>query len=135
MPYAPTKSEKQRGGAPAGAIVATLVGSDIAVALGLTAQSSSPVIAICRKLIEAGYDPTTPMHVLRGETLALTVRSIGEGSALEINGDGTGFRARRQPDTGSSGQRTGQQGPKPSSNRVAPVATRVRLEKAGEDTA
>jgi len=31
----------------------------------------------------------------------LIVRSIGEAAALEINGEGTGFRPRRQPDAGS----------------------------------
>ena len=30
--------------------------------------------------------------------LCLVVRSIGQAAALEINGDGTGFRPRRQPD-------------------------------------
>jgi hypothetical protein len=30
--------------------------------------------------------------------LCLLVRSIGEAAELEINGDGTGFRRRRQPD-------------------------------------
>jgi hypothetical protein len=80
-------------------------------------------------LIDAGYDPTTPMRVMRGETLALTVRSIGEAATLEVNGAGTGFRARRQPDAGPSGQRTGQEGSKPPSDRVAPVAPRVRPER------
>jgi hypothetical protein len=90
--------------AQARVIVATLTGADTASAAGIVARSTTPIIALCRKLIEAGYDPTTPMHVMRGETLALTVRSIGEGAALEINGDGTGFRARRQPDADPSGQ-------------------------------
>jgi hypothetical protein len=79
-------------GAPAGAIVTRLVGSDIATALGLTAQSSSPVLLLCRRLVDAGHDPATLMHAYRGDTLALIVRSIGDAARLEIRGDGVGFR-------------------------------------------
>jgi hypothetical protein len=71
---------------------AELVGSDSCSALGITISSSSPVLALCRKLVQAGYDPTTPLEAYRGETLCLRVRSIGEGAQLEINGQGTGFR-------------------------------------------
>ena len=95
-PYAPTKSEKQRCGAQAGAIVARLVGSDIATALGLTAQSSSPVLALCRELVAAGHVPATPMHDYRGDTLALIVRSIGEAIRLRIGSHGVGFEADPQ---------------------------------------
>ena len=95
-PYAPTESEKQRCGAPAGVIVGQLVGSDIATALGLTAQSSSPVLLLCRELVAAGYDPATPMHVVRGDTLALIVRSIGEAIRLRIGSHGVGFEADPQ---------------------------------------
>jgi hypothetical protein len=81
-------------------IRATLSGDDIVTALGITAQSSSPVLALCRHLVDAGHDPATPMHVFRGDTLALIIRSVGQAANLEINGDGNGFRARRQPDAG-----------------------------------
>ena len=91
-PYASPKSEKQRCGAAAGAIVATLTGSDTASAEGISITGASPVLALCRKLIVYGFDPAIPIHVFRGDTLALTVRSIGEGARLEIRGDGVGFR-------------------------------------------
>jgi hypothetical protein len=39
-------------------------------------------LALCRKLIAAGYDPTLPLHAYRGDTLALKVCSIGEGAHL-----------------------------------------------------
>ena len=93
--YAPTKSKRQRCGAAAGAIVATLSGSDTASAEGITVTGPSPVPALCRKLIAYGFDPANSIHVFRGDTLALIVRSIGEAAALEINGEGTGFRPRR----------------------------------------
>jgi hypothetical protein len=50
---------------------------------------------LCRQLIAAGLDPDRALEVYRGATLALTVRSIGEGARLEINPKGTGFAVRR----------------------------------------
>jgi hypothetical protein len=79
-------------------IHAELNGGDICTALGLVAQSSSPLIALCRALIRAGHDPSSPLHAYRGDMLCLRVRSIDEAARLEINGDGNGFRARREPD-------------------------------------
>jgi hypothetical protein len=58
----------------------------------VTVTSSSPVLALCRKLFERGHDPARPLHAYRGDTLALRVRSIGEAARLEVNGGGTGFR-------------------------------------------
>ena len=83
-----------REGYIAGAIHAQLVGDNSAIALGITAISFSPILAICRKLVDTGHDPATPLEVYRGDKLFLRVRSIGEA----VNGEGTGFRPRRQPD-------------------------------------
>jgi hypothetical protein len=56
----------------------------------VTACGSVPVLALCRKLIAAGYDPALPLHAYRGDTLALKVCSIGEGAHLwETYGGGT----------------------------------------------
>jgi hypothetical protein len=74
-------------------IHAQLIGATSCAALGVTISSSSPVLALCRKLVADGYDPATPLEVYRGETLCLKVRSIGEGARLEVNAYGTGFRA------------------------------------------
>jgi hypothetical protein len=73
-------------------IVATLTGSDTATAEGISVTGPSPVLALCRKLIDAGYDPALPLVAYRGGTLALRIRSIGEAARLEIRGDGVGFR-------------------------------------------
>jgi hypothetical protein len=75
-------------------IRAELVGDDIATALDITARSSTPIIRLCAMLIEAGLDPAARLHVYRGNTLALTVRSIGEGAQLVINGRGTWLQPR-----------------------------------------
>ena len=77
---------------------AELVGSARCTIAGFIATSAAPVLALCRTLLAAGFDPSQPLEGYRGATLALRVRSIGEAAALELNSEGTGFRRRRQPD-------------------------------------
>jgi hypothetical protein len=77
--------------APTNLIRAELAGSDTATALGVVANSSSPVLALCRKLLEAGHDHATPLEAWRGDTLCLHIRSIGEAAELRVNPKGTGF--------------------------------------------
>jgi len=60
---------------------------DTCTALGITAKSDSPVLALCRKLIAAGHDPATPLEAYRGDALALRVKSIGQGANLQVNGN------------------------------------------------
>jgi Fe2+ transport system protein FeoA len=77
------------------AVHCELTGSDEASARGLTVHNSSPVLALCRRLLALGINPQTPVHCYRGPTLALRIRSIGEAAGLEINSSGTGFIKRR----------------------------------------
>jgi hypothetical protein len=81
------------------AIAAELTGSDRCTAIGITARGHAPVLALCRRLIEAGIDPDQPLRVYRGDTLALTVRSIGEGARLTVQDNRLGHprfvRSRR----------------------------------------
>ena len=63
--------------------------------LTFTVRSGAPVLAMCRKLIEAGYDPARPLHAYRGDTLCLKIRSLHDGAMLECQ-DGGGFRLRAQ---------------------------------------
>ena len=79
------------------AVRAELIGANCAIAPGIKAHSPSPVLALCRALVEAGHNPATPLHIYRGDTLALKVRSIGEAARLEVNGEGTGFRPAPKP--------------------------------------
>lgn len=65
-------------------IRAEIVGSDQCRAEGYTARASAPVLALCRVLVEAGFDPGRPLHVFRGATLCLTIRTIGEGAVLTV---------------------------------------------------
>jgi hypothetical protein len=71
---------------------AELIGTDHAAAAGIEAHSPSPILNLCRALVEAGCNPAMPLH-----TLALRVRSIGEAAGLEVNGDGAGFRPATKP--------------------------------------
>jgi hypothetical protein len=79
-------------------IRAALRGDDKALACGFVMHTSSPVLALCRTLVDAGYDRSTPLDAYRGDTLCLRIRSIGEAARLEINGGGNGFRRSREPD-------------------------------------
>jgi hypothetical protein len=49
-----------------------------------TRKSGAIVCQLCRDLVEAGHDPSEPMEVYRGLTLALRVRLIGEGARLTV---------------------------------------------------
>jgi hypothetical protein len=72
-------------------IRAELSGSDRASALGIDAQAPAAVLALCRKLVEAGHDPAEPLEAYRGDVMCLRVRSIGEVARLQVNRLGTGF--------------------------------------------
>jgi hypothetical protein len=65
-------------------IAAQLSGTDVASALGITARGHAPVLALCRKLLAAGFDPARPVLVHRGETLCVIVRTIREGAKLTV---------------------------------------------------
>jgi hypothetical protein len=80
-------------------ITARLDGSDHASAEGISVTSPSPVLALCRKLIAAGYDPALSLVAYRGGALALRVRSIGEVAQLRVGGHGIGFE--RDPECGA----------------------------------
>jgi hypothetical protein len=77
-------------------IDAELSKDEICSALGITVQSSSPVLALCRKLVALGHDPSTPLDAWRGDVLCLRIRSIGEAAGLEVSPHGVGFV--RRPD-------------------------------------
>ena len=71
-------------------ILATLTGDDTCEALGIAVTAPAPVLAICRRLVEAGHHPATPLEA-RGDVLSLRVRSIGEAARLRVSPKGVGF--------------------------------------------
>ena len=86
-------------------IRAELIGSEICTAEGITIEGHAPVLSLCRKLIDAGYDPTARSECYRGETLCLTVASIGKGAEL-ISGKPRAFHGRQSisPPSGTVGK-------------------------------
>lgn len=73
------------------AVRAEIIGSDQCAVEGLSARGASPVLALCRSLIRAGFNSARPLCAYRGDVLALSVRSIGEASRLRISSHGVGF--------------------------------------------
>jgi hypothetical protein len=71
-------------------IRAALSGYDTCCADGITAKASAPVLALCRKLVEAGYDPTRPLHAYRRACLALTVSAIAWGAKHTVKDSACG---------------------------------------------
>lgn len=69
---------------------AELAWSDHATALGLVARSNTPILKLCRMLLEAGYDSSAALEAWRGGTLCLRVRTIGEAARLEVKTAGNG---------------------------------------------
>lgn len=76
-------------------IRAELKGDDRALACGFVMHTSSPLLALCRTLVDAGHDPSTPLEAYRNDTLCLRIRSIGEAARLEIDGGCRFVRARK----------------------------------------
>jgi hypothetical protein len=63
---------------------ANLIGADTAVAAGITATGHAPLLTLCRRLVKAGHDPSTPLEAYRGTTLCLRARSIGAAARLTV---------------------------------------------------
>jgi len=67
-------------------IRAQLSSDTIAVSVGIEIKSPSPVLALCRRLLDEGCASSASLQAFRGDTLCLTVRSIGEAAELEVVG-------------------------------------------------
>jgi hypothetical protein len=68
---------------PRQVIRAELHGSSSCTAEGLTVKSPSPVIGLCKALVDAGVDPATPLEAWRGDVMCLRVPSIGGAVQLQ----------------------------------------------------
>jgi len=66
---------------------AELHGEDEAEAFGYSVRSPSPIIRLCRDLVDAGCFPFAPLVAYRGGTVCLVVRSIGEAAQLGVEND------------------------------------------------
>ena len=85
-------------------IVAELISDNECRAVGLVAHGAAPVLQLCRLLIEAGYDPSTPLEAFRGMTLALRVKSLAEGARLTVKRlEGTAKLSQNKDDADRAG--------------------------------
>jgi hypothetical protein len=98
------KKTRKRPLSAAATFRAELTGDDICSVLGVTVQTSSPILALCRKLIEVDRDPSTSLEVYRKNILCVRITSIGQAAQLEPSPTGVGFvrrhsRLRAAPST------------------------------------
>jgi hypothetical protein len=112
-------------GATLAVIMARLDDSDHASAEGISVVSPSPILNLCRQLVARGYDPDLPLIAVRGQTVCLRVRSIGEAARLEVNHRGTGFVARCEGRSSPPMRQPGRAGVQPPGKGCA--MTRERL--------
>lgn len=81
----------------AAVISGALRGAETAEAAGITVRAYAPALLLSRKLLAAGFDPDTALHLYRKNgTLALRVRSLGEAARLVVEDSNTG-RPRFKP--------------------------------------
>ena len=78
-------------------ILAQFIKSDRCTAEGLEVRANAPGLGMCRKLLEAGYDPDRPLHCYRGETLAMKISSISYGAKYSVSEPSTGSGVRLVP--------------------------------------
>src|SRR5215468_5665615 len=87
-------------GSPKGRLIpirAQFIKSDRRSAEGLEVRANAPGLAMCRKLLEAGYDPDRPLHCFWGETLAIKISSIAYGARYSVSEPSTGSGVRLVP--------------------------------------
>ena len=83
-------------------IRAELTDSDTAEAFGYSVTSTSPILALCRDLVDAECAPCWALAAYRGDTLCLWVRTIGEAARLKVSPHGVGFIAHPREAEGVS---------------------------------
>ena len=86
-------------------ISATLCGSNECEAANIVTTGHTPVLAMCRQLLQQGVDPDTALTVYRRGIVALRVRSIGRAARLAVEVDRYGrpqFRKARERGAGAA---------------------------------
>jgi hypothetical protein len=77
-------------------IIAALDGSDLCHAAGYTVKDHAPALAMCRLLLQSGFDPQRPLLVFRGAELAMRIKSIEYGAHYAVAENQTArFRAAK----------------------------------------
>jgi hypothetical protein len=71
------------------------MGPDRCTAEGLEVKANAPGLAMCRRLLEAGFENSRPLHCYRGEELAMKISSIGWGAKYAIEEGPNGPKLRK----------------------------------------
>jgi hypothetical protein len=77
-------------------VVCQLTGSDGCEFDGIVVKHTAPALAMCRALIDAGYDRERPLEAYRGEMLCLRISSIGHGAKFTVKDNRYGTPALRR---------------------------------------
>jgi hypothetical protein len=87
-------------------VVCPIINSDRCEIDDLVVKHNAPVLAMCRKLIEAGYDQDRPLETYRGDTLRLRISSVCYGAkwTVEDNRVRTPTHARSWDRVASTGR-------------------------------
>jgi hypothetical protein len=80
---------------PKTSIIASVEGSDLCRAEGYTVKDHSPVLAMCRTLVEAGLDPQRPLLAFRRDVLAMRIKTIELGAHFSVVENQKRFRAAK----------------------------------------
>ena len=62
---------------------------------GLEVKANAPGLAMCRRLLEAGFEDSRPLHCYRGKELAMKICSIGWGARYAIEEGPNGPKLRK----------------------------------------
>jgi hypothetical protein len=76
-------------------VIAQFIGSDLCTAEGLEVKANAPGLAMCRRLVEAGFEDSRPLHCYRGGELAMKISSIGWGAKYAIEEGPNGPKLRK----------------------------------------
>ncbi len=68
-------------------IRAEITGNNTATACNITCKGRTPILTLCRALLRKGCDPSLSLRCYRGDVLALTIRTIGDGAKLTVKED------------------------------------------------
>jgi hypothetical protein len=64
-----------------------ITGNSTATACNITCEGRTPILKLCRALLRKAYDPSLSLRCYRGDVLALTIRTIGNGAKLTVKED------------------------------------------------
>jgi hypothetical protein len=70
-----------------------MVGESSCSAFGVTVTGLDPVRALCKRLVNDGYDPAAPMKVWRGERPWRWVTAIGNPEQVKLKAKRSDDRA------------------------------------------